>query len=116
MIFIGISKKFSLKNEDQFNTIGAFWDEMTLLYGLENLIGLGYKWEDGYIYYAIGLKNGIIMDHNFELSLPDNGWIKVVGDTDDLKNIYDKIYMDGPLKYEIETFNNDGSCEILFIR
>ena len=26
MIFKGITKSFSLKNEDQYNTIGAFWD------------------------------------------------------------------------------------------
>ena len=39
MIFKGISKEFSLLNEDQYNTIGEFWDEMALLYGLENLQG-----------------------------------------------------------------------------
>ena len=39
MIFIGISREFSLKDEDQYNTIGAFWDEMSLIYGLENLQG-----------------------------------------------------------------------------
>ena len=47
MIFIGISRDFSLKNEDQYNTIGAFWDEMSELYGLESLQGLGYKWDAG---------------------------------------------------------------------
>ena len=45
MLFKGISKEFSLLKEDQYNTIGAFWDEMEALYGLENLQGLGYKWE-----------------------------------------------------------------------
>ena len=68
MIFVGLSKEFSLENEDQYNTIGNFWDEMSLIYGLENLLGLGYKWENGIIYYAIGLKNGFIKDYNLTIN------------------------------------------------
>ena len=75
MIFVGVSKEFSLHNENQYNTIGDFWDEMTLLYGLENLCGLGYKWENDKIFYAIGLKNGIINNSNFSIEIPDDGWI-----------------------------------------
>lgn len=116
MLFIGIIKKFSLLNEDQYNTIGAFWDELSLIYGLENLHGLGYKWEDGKIYYAIGLKDGVINNYNFSCKLPDDGWIKIKGETCKLKEIYDNIYLDGPLKYEIETFTEDGKCEILYYR
>ena len=40
MTFIGISRTFSLIGEDQYNTIGAFWDEMSDIYGLESLEGL----------------------------------------------------------------------------
>jgi predicted transcriptional regulator YdeE len=79
MIFIGLSKEFSLKNEEQYNTIGDFWDEMSMLYGIENLQGLGYKWEDGKIFYAIGLKNGNINNSNFCMELPDDGWFIVEG-------------------------------------
>lgn len=46
MVFFGITKEFSLIDEDQYNTIGAFWDELYLIYGLENLQGLCYKWEN----------------------------------------------------------------------
>ena len=116
MLFIGISKEFSLENEDQYNTIGSFWDEMSLLYGLENLQGLGYKWQDNKIYYAIGLKRGKILDYNLELDLPDNGWITFNGETENLKLIYDQIYLSGPLKYEIETFTEDGKCKIMYYR
>ena len=116
MLFIGISREFSLENEDQYNTIGAFWDEMSFLYGLENLIGLGYKWKDNKISYAIGLKLGQIKDHNFSTELPDNGWDIVKGKTDELKNIYDKIYLDGALKYELETFTEEGECLIKYYR
>lgn len=46
MQFNGISRVFKLTNEQQYETIGRFWDEMALIYGLENLRGLGYKWEN----------------------------------------------------------------------
>ena len=116
MQFIGITKKFSLKNEEQYNTIGDFWDEMSLLYGMENLIGLGYKWDNETIYYAIGLKDKTIKNHNFKIKLPDDGWIIVNGQTDNLKEIYDKIYLDGPLTYELDTFTHDGNCTIKYYR
>ena len=89
---------------------------MSLLYGLENLQGLGYEWKDGKIYYAIGLINGIIKDANFTIELPDDGWIVAHGKTDNLKAIYDEIYKNGPLKYEIETFTNDVNCQIKYYR
>ena len=116
MKFIGISRVFSLENEEQYNTIGLFWDEMTEMYGLENLQGLGYKWEFGKIYYAIGLKNGIINGADFIIELPNDGWCIKNGCTDSLKDIYDEIYKDGVLKYEIETFTTDGKCQIRYFR
>ena len=116
MLFIGVSKDFSLKNEDQYNTIGAFWDEMSEKYGLESLCGLGYRWQGGKISYAIGLKDGIIEGANLRLDLPDDGWITAEGETDNLKAIYDEIYKDGPLRLEIETFTLDGKCLIRYLR
>ena len=116
MVFIGIQKEFSLINEDQYNTIGQFWDEMAELYGLENLQGLGFKWENNKISYAIGLKNGIIKEHNLLINLPDDNWVLVHGRTDDLKEIYDNIYKDGSLKYEIETFDENGDCHIMYYK
>lgn len=116
MTFVGITREFSLKNEEQYNTIGAFWDEMTILYGLENLQGLGYKWKNSKISYAIGLVSGEIDNSNFSIELPDDGWMIVCGETDDLKTIYDKIYCEGPLTYEIETFSEDGKCRIMYYR
>ena len=103
-------------NEDQYNTIGAFWDEMALLYGLENLQGLGYNWFDGKIFYAIGLKNGDIKDYNLCIQLPDTNWFIVNGETKNLKEIYNEIYKYGPLKYEIETFCEIGKCQIKYYR
>ena len=116
MTFKGISKKFSLLNENQYNTIGDFWDEMASLYGLENLQGLGYKWAVGEIYYAIGLKVGDIKSYNLCIELPDEGWNTIDGETDNLKKIYNEIYQSGPLKYEIETFTESGQCRIKYYR
>ena len=116
MIFKGISKEFSLLNNDQYNTIGDFWDKLALIYGLENLQGLGYKWTDNKIFYAIGLKEGDIQNYNFSIDLPDDGWTVIDGDTDNLPKIYDEIYKFGPLKYEIETFTKNGKCKIEYYR
>ena len=116
MRFEGISREFSLVGEEQYNTIGAFWDELEVIYGLENLRGLGYRWDGDVISYAIGLKNGLIDGCNFSIDLPDEGWTAVKGKTEELKQIYDEIYKSGRLRYEIETFFDDGSCEIKYCR
>ncbi len=116
MIFKGISKEFSLLNEDQYNTIGDFWDEMALLYGLEKLQGLGYKWANNKIFYAIGLKVGDIKDYNLTIELPNEGWTVIEGETENLKEIYNEIYKSGSLKYEIETFTEKGECQIKYYR
>lgn len=116
MEFTGISRTFSTVGEQQYKTIGAFWDEMSAKYGLENLRGLGYGWTQTTIEYAIGLKEGTIGGANCVVQLPDVGWVSVRGKTADLGKIYDEIYKDGALKFEIETFNDDGSCGIMYRR
>ena len=116
MRFEGISRRFSLTGERQYETIGKFWDDMAAIYGLENLRGLGYRWDGDIIFYAIGLKNGIIDGCDFSIDLPDRDWATVYGRTDDLKQIYDEIYKSGALKYEIEIFYDNGSCEIKYCR
>ena len=116
MVFYGISRVFDLTNEAQYETIGQFWDEMAALYGLENLRGLGYAWRGNTISYAIGLKDGDMKDHNVCIPLPDDGWLTVKGQTACLKTIYDEIYQSGRLQYEIETFYEDGTCEIRYYR
>lgn len=44
MEFTGISRTFSTVGEKQYETIGAFWEEMSARYGRENLRGLGFNW------------------------------------------------------------------------
>lgn len=62
MKFVGIKRVFSTKNEGQYATIGAFWNEMSAKYGVDNLMGLGCNWTDNSIEYVIGLKNGMITE------------------------------------------------------
>ena len=116
MIFKGISRVFKLTNEEQYDTIGRFWDEMSLIYGMENLQGLGYRWQGDEFYYAIGLKKGDIEGYNLSITLPDDNWVSVRGETALLKDMYDEIYRSGRLTYEIEVFYDDGSCEIRYYR
>ena len=116
MVFTGISRDFDLTNEQQYHTIGQFWDEMAFAHGLENLRGLGYAWKENIISYAIGLKDGDIKGCNLRICLPDKGWETVKGQTDHLKAIYDDIYQISRLQYEIETFFEDGTCEISYYR
>lgn len=116
MRFTGISRVFSTENDMQYGTIGAFWDEMAGKYGLENLRGLGYNWTENSIEYVIGLKEGTVDRANCEAELPDGGWTAVRGKTADLAQIYSRIYEDGSLTYEIETFTEAGDCEILYCR
>ena len=116
MVFKGIKRSFSLKNEDQYNTIGAFWDEMAAIYGLERLLGLGYHWEGETMDYAIGLADGEIDGFHESVLLPDDGWTVVRGRTDSLKELYDEIYRDGALTFEIERFYENGDCSVAYYR
>lgn len=116
MVFKGVSRVFNLTNEQQYETIGQFWDEMAARHGLENLWGLGYVWQGNTLSYAIGLKNGDIENYNVCILLPDDGWITERGQTECLKAMYDKIYQNGRLQYEIEMFYEDGTCEISYYR
>ena len=116
MEFKGISKTFSTVGEKQYETIGEFWNEMSGIYGRGNLRGLGYNWIENSIEYVIGLIDGDIEGSNINVILPDAGWECVSGSTEELGEIYTTIYKDGPLKYEIEMFDDDGNYKIMFYR
>lgn len=83
MIFRGYSKIFSTVNNKQYELIGEFWDDMTLLYNIEELKGLGFNWTETTIEYIIGLKNNEKFDVSGldwkEISLPDIEWETVEG-------------------------------------
>ena len=116
MEFKGISRTFSTVGEKQYETIGGFWDEMSEIYGREKLRGLGYHWTEISIEYVIGLIDGDIEGSNINVILPDDSWKCMSGRTEELAEIYSSIYKDGPLKYEIEMFDDGGNCKIMFYR
>ena len=116
MLFKGIGRTFSTENDQQYKTIGVFWDELAAKYGRENLQGLGYGWKERSIEYIIGLIYGEIDGADRAVKLPDTGWVTVRGQTADLGKIYEKIYREGRLEYEIERFTDSGNCEIMYCR
>lgn len=116
MKFVGISRVFSTIDDQQFETIGAFWDELSKKYERNKLRGLGYNWTKDSIEYVIGLKEGEIEYANCSVTLPDEGWLTVKGKTSDLGRIYEQIYSNGILQYEIETFSDNGECEVRYYR
>ena len=116
MEFKGISKIFSTVGDQQYNDMGVFWDEVSERYGRKNLRGLGYNWTSTSIEYVIGLIDGEIEGWNRCVSLPDDGWERIKGRTENLKEIYNGIYKDGSLRYEIEMFDDNGNCIIDIVR
>ena len=116
MLFVGISRTFSTADSAQYEAIGRFWDELSAVYGRDSLRGLGFNWTEHTIEYVIGLKNGVIQDANAEIELPESGWSTVCGRTEALAGIYDDIYSDGALLYEIELFDDAGNCRIMYCR
>lgn len=123
MLFCGLSKVFSTQNNRQYDSIGAFWDILAERYGRENLWGLGYNWTEDSITYVIGLKQAFLRDEAAypgasycEVELPEKGWLRYTGRTEELSKLYGEIYTEGRLQYEIEQFSDDGSCEIWLIR
>lgn len=116
MEFTGISRTFSTQGEQQYEAIGRFWNECAQRYGIENLQGLGYNWTHDSIEYVIALKEGIIEHADKTVILPQDGWQETHGTVDALPALYEKVYRDGILDFEIETFNEDGTCTVRYHR
>ena len=49
MLFKGIGRTFSTENDQQYETIGAFWDELAAKYGRVNLQG-AWLWLEGTVH------------------------------------------------------------------
>lgn len=128
MKLTGYQLEFDCKNEQQYESIGRFWDDMSAAYGRENLFGVGYGWHDDIICYLIGhdTPDMLLADRQIEklyegielltLELPDEGWVRYAGETGQLSRLYGEIYAQGSPLYEIERFFENGSCEIMIYR
>ena len=87
MLFRGIGRTFSTENDQQYETIGAFWDKLAAKYGRVNLQGLGYGWKARSIEYVIGLIDEEIDGEDRTVTLPNMGWVTVRGRTAELGKI-----------------------------
>lgn len=128
MKFYGISMIFPTENNQQYNEIGNYWDYFSNIIGRENLKGLGLNWGKNSLEYIIGdidkkinfnleeIRKEYPNSQYKEIPLPKNNWITYHGRTEQLSNMYNEIYKDGNLTYEIETFNEDGSCCVKIYR
>ena len=128
MIFKGIKIRFDCTNNQQYKTIGEFWKYMIGMYPNDTLKGVGCNWYDDCLDYIIG---DFAITHNYdmriitdyypnaeyvEINLPDEGWQIYHCELDELSNLYEEIYKDGALEYEIEEIKSDGNCVISIIR
>ena len=128
MLFRGISRRFSTENSRQYSEIGAFWDDFAALYGRKNVEGLGLNWKENSLEYVLGTTGDRLVfptDHfgktyddavYREILLPDEGWQSFEGRTAELSALYERIYRDGPLSFEIESFTEDGRCRVRIFR
>lgn len=128
IIFKGISKRFLTEDNKQYHEIGNYWDYFAAIYGRENLLGLGLNWKTDSLEYVIGQCEGH-MEYDLEavrerypdavykkIVLPDTGWKTYQGQMDRLSELYETIYHEGALLYEIESFFENGSCSVKIIR
>ncbi len=116
----GVMKTFDCADGEQYEAIGRFWSEMSSLYGQEQLCGVGCNWRNNRLDYIIGFMNNDTAELSdavgqcggsiARLELPTSGWRHYSGKTEKLSELYDAIYADGVLDYEIERFTPDGEC------
>ena len=128
MKFTGVLRRFDCSNNKQFNDIGEFLDLMSKIIDKNEIKGLGFNWQNNHLDYIIGdLKEEFNYSIDIILKtyptskivtvdLPDNGWKIYQGKLKDIKNIYEKIYRDGPLDYEIEEIDTKGNFKVSILR
>lgn len=128
MRFHGVLIRFDCTDNKQYDAIGRYWDFMAKLFPKDKLKGLGFNWSSNSFDYVIGDNEGEF-DYSLPIvyqtypaskkvviELPDDGWITYIGKLENIKNIYDAIYRDGTLDYEIEEFDTFGNCKISIFR
>lgn len=120
---------FSTENDSQYEAIGNVWDAFAREYGISNIHGLGFSWSEKTIDYCFGFKEELSDDEYLKrltvvntfsdkpfrfnkIEIPDSSWNVFEGKTDSLSVLYDKVYSQGRPDYEIETFDDSGSCKI----
>ena len=127
MNFNGIKIRFDCKKNEQYKTIGDFWDFMHTEYPNHSFKGVGCNWLNDSFDYIIGdfatldfgmdnIKNRYPTADYVEITLPEKGWQIYHGKFEKLSELYDEIYKSGVLDYEIEEFFPNGDCKISICR
>lgn len=129
MVFKGYQMTFSTEGNKQYETIGNLWDKFASVYGIENIRGLGFNWSSTTIDYCFGFVEDLSVEEYVErlevvntfaekpfrfntIELPDENWVNFKGETEKLDVLYDRVYKDGQLDFEIERFDSNGKADI----
>ncbi|MBP3704146.1 MAG: hypothetical protein J6I98_01310 [Clostridia bacterium] len=123
----GVQLRVSCKNGEQYDVLGAFWDEVRKYHPKMLLVGIGHSWENDTFCYLIGKEGGLpektvekVCERfpeadSVRLKVPDGHWDVYRGRLEWLDEMYEEIYKDGPLIYEMERIHENGAITI-FIR
>lgn len=129
MIFRGIKVTFLLENERQYVDIAKFWSIMEKYYDVNKLSGLGFNWTDTTMDYVIGFRDNSMTAAELDKIkpyfrsaeyviklLPKDNWKKHIGHVSQIKEKYNELWKAGAIKYEIETFDEEGNMKLLIHR
>ncbi len=137
MIFKGYKITFSYRDWQQVERIGDFWDYCAQFVPRDQLVGLGWNWQDAAetFDYALGsinnpatveILNGVdfanlgLQPEYIEVALPaESEWRTFSGHVDDLQKIYEEqIDPLGEKDYELEFINDAGDYRVMihFVR
>ncbi len=124
----GVQLRVGCKNDEQYDWIGIFWDEVRRCHPRMKLVGVGHSWENGSFYYLIGKEGGLPEKtiekvrkrfpraESVRLKLPDYGWEAHFSTLQTLEETYAEIYKDGPLTYEMERIHENGAVTLFVLR
>ena len=111
-IFYGTERRFKVdENYSQMKHIGKFIGQMRKKYPDVPFKALGYELDGDTMAYSLGMLNvrPDINEKITEVKLPDGGWEDFSCPFNDkgIQGLYDRIWADGALDYEIETIDGD---------
>lgn len=129
MIFRGIKVTFSIKDGRQYIDIPKLWEIMEKHYDIEKLSGLGLNWTKTTMDYVIGFRDNTMTKDELDKIrpyfpsaeyvvklLPKTQWKKYKGHFNDRAEKYKEIWKLGQVRFEIETFDNEGNMKLLIHR
>lgn len=105
MKFYGVRKVVGCdSNYSQFLAIDDFWDQMIAKYPGMAFLCLGFNWGQDSFEYCIGKLDDNWAEDLESIEIPDDGWreFECPRNDDEITEMYQQIWNDGKLDYEIE--------------